>query len=111
MAATASVVGMIRASMSKGELLREYLEQRGARVSSHRLGWQKISCINSAGHSRGDRNPSASVNLTTGRYKCFACDLHGDVYDLLMAESGLSYKQALVTLGGKASQQPEETWF
>ena len=46
-----------------------------------------------------------------GSYKFFACDLSGDVYDLLMAEKGLSYSQALATLGGKASQQPEETWF
>jgi len=96
--------------VSKGELLRSFLEARGVRLG-HGLGWRKVSCINKAAHSRGDRNPSASVNLTTGRYKCFACDLSGDVYDLLMAESGLSYKQALATLGGKASQQPEETWF
>ena len=96
--------------MSKGELLRAYLEERGVRISGS-FGWRKVSCFNKAAHPRGDRNPSASVNLTTGRYKCFACDLSGDVYDLLMAESGLSYKQALATLGGKASQQPEETWF
>ena len=96
--------------MSKGELLRSFLEARGVHLSGS-FGWRKVSCFNKAAHPRGDRNPSASVNLITGRYKCFACGLHGDVFDLIKHESGLSYKQALASLGGKAIQQPEETWF
>jgi hypothetical protein len=94
----------------KAALLRSYLEERGARLSS-RSGWQKISCINKVAHPRGDRNPSASVNLTKGYYKCFGCDMAGDVYDLLMSEEGLTFKQAVTTLGGVAPRVEEETWL
>ena len=95
----------------KGDLLRTFLEERGARLAT-RQGWQKISCINAAGHARGDRNPSASVNLTTGKYTCFACGMSGDAYDLLMAEQGLTFKQAKTTLGGVATRKVvEDTWL
>lgn len=94
----------------KADLLRSYLEERGVRLHA-RMGYQKISCINKVAHPRGDRNPSASVNLTTGHYKCFACDMHGDVYDLLMAEESLTFKQAQATLGGMAPTRSEETWL
>lgn len=95
--------------MSKGELLRSYLEARGLQLRGG-MGWRKVSCYNKAAHPRGDRNPSASVNLSKGRYQCFACGISGDVYDLLMAESGLTYKQALATLGDVASRD-EPTWL
>ena len=96
--------------MSKGELLRAYLEQRGVRIP-HSFGWRKVSCFNDAGHARGDRNPSASVNLTTGRYKCFSCGLSGDVFDLMKIESGLSYGAARATLGVDAPRVEEPTWL
>jgi hypothetical protein len=64
----------------KGDLLRSYLERKGASLPAG-SGWRQMRCFNTAAHSRGDRNPSASVNLTTGRYKCHACGLNGDVYD------------------------------
>jgi hypothetical protein len=96
--------------VTKGELLSQFLEERGVRLHS-RYGWQKISCINDSAHPRGDRNPSASVNLTEGKYKCFACDMGGDVYDLLNVLEGLTYKQALTTLGSVAPLREEETWL
>ena len=86
MAVSASAASMSTAwslnPVSKGELLRSFLEARGVRLSGS-FGWRKVSCFNKAAHPRGDRNPSASVNLKTGRYKCFACDLSGDVFDLI----------------------------
>jgi len=95
--------------MSKGELLRNYLEERGVRLPFG-FGYRKVSCFNKEAHPRGDRNPSASVNLTTGKYKCFSCGLAGDVFDLMKHESGLSYRQALDSLGGKPNPI-EETWI
>jgi DNA primase len=74
-------------------------------------GWRKMRCINEAGHARGDRNPSASVNPTTGRYTCFACGLSGDAYDLLMQLEGIDFLKARATLGGVASPREEETWL
>jgi hypothetical protein len=97
--------------MTKGELLAQFLEERGVRVP-HRAGWVKISCINNAAHPRGDRNPSASVNLTEGKYKCFACDMGGDVYDLLRVLENLDYVRAKATLGGEATTPREQdTWL
>ena len=96
---------------NKGEILRRFLEERGVRLHPGRMGWQKVSCFGPA-HGRGDRNPSASVNLTTGHYRCFACDLSGDAYDLLQVLEGLTFKQALATLGGAQSPSVEpETWL
>lgn len=95
--------------MSRGELLRAYLEERGARLRPS-AGWQSISCINTAAHKRGDRLPSASVNLTKGYYRCFACDLRGDVYALYMYEHGVSFPIAQATLGGVRTTE-EPTWI
>jgi hypothetical protein len=93
---------------NKAALLRSYLEERGVSVPAG-YGWRKVSCFG-PGHSRGDRNPSASVNLTSGYYKCFACDMSGDVFDLYMQETGVDFRTAQTTLGGVAHRE-EETWL
>lgn len=93
----------------RGDLLRRYLEEKGIQFSHTRLGWQKVSCYG-AGHLYGDRNPSASINLSTGHYKCFGCGLEGDAVDLVMQETGLDFKGALASLGvkdGKPLEEPE----
>ncbi len=36
-------------------------------------------------HHRGDRNPSASVNLITGAWQCHGCGAHGGPYDAAIA--------------------------
>ncbi len=96
----------------KGELLRSFLEERGVYIPQGFGGWRKVSCFNDAAHPRGDHNPSASVNLGTGRYKCFACDLAGDVYDLLLQLDGLDFKAAQAKLGHKQGDLPKEpTWI
>lgn len=40
---------------------------------------RKCHCPNAGAHSNGDRNPSASVNVIVGLFKCFACDLQGGI--------------------------------
>lgn len=100
--------------IDKVEALVSYLEGKGVRVRRGRLGYQQVSCFNEAAHPRGDRRPSASVDLTRGRYRCFSCDTHGDVIDLLMAEKSLTYKQALASLGvaqAPESRGAEEVWI
>lgn len=95
----------------KGEVLRAYLEGKGFRIPSG-FGWRKMRCINADGHPRGDRHPSASINLQTGYYNCFACGLSGDVYDLAYALDGLTYRQASATLGSARTPNVEEpTWL
>ena len=96
----------------KGELLQTFLEERGLYVPPGTGGWRKVSCINDAAHPRGDRNPSASVNLVKGKYKCFACDLGGDVYDLLLVLEGLDFNAARAKLGVVNGQpKKEDTWI
>lgn len=82
----------------RSELLHSLLRERGVHFNPSRMGWQKVSCYGS-GHRYGDRNPSASINLSTGYYQCFACGLKGDAVALVMQESGLDFKAALATLG------------
>ncbi len=95
----------------KSELLQTFLEERGIYIPQGRFGWVKVSCFNDAAHPRGDRNPSASVNLGTGRYKCFACDMGGDIYDLLLALDGLSYVEAKASLSVEGTGPKESTWL
>ena len=73
---------------NKGELMRRVLDRLGVRFSRTKTGWQKVSCPGE-GHAHGDRNPSASVNTSIGKFQCFACDLHGDGYDLILACRGI----------------------
>lgn len=92
----------------RGSLLERWLDNKDVRFSHARHGWQKVSCYG-VGHYHGDRNPSASINLSTGYYKCFGCGLEGDAVDLLMQEEGLDFKEALSKLGveGKKIEEPE----
>jgi len=96
----------------KSELLQTYLEEKGVQIHAGRFGWQKVSCYRGDAHTRGDQNPSASVNLITGYYRCFACGIEGDVYNLLMIEEGVDFKTAKSRLGGdKHKKHKEETWL
>ncbi len=71
---------MTRFSDKSGSL-RRALDALGVRYRE-RGGWQSVRCPNQGAHSRGDRSPSASVNLDLGRFRCHACGLAGDGYDL-----------------------------
>ena len=51
-------------------------------ISSQRFGdsghepWQ-IRCLNTTGHRRGDRNPTAYYSASTGYYGCHTCGISG----------------------------------
>jgi len=68
--------------------IREYLEGQGVTVP-HGSGWRPIKCPY---HS--DRTASASVNTTTGKFHCFACDIHEDVIGLIQRDTGVGYVEA-----------------
>lgn len=46
----------------------------------------------------GDRNPSAQVDLTKQRFKCYVCDVNGDVVDIVMQVERLDFREALAWL-------------
>lgn len=84
------------------ELMRTLLHREGTRIRE-RNGWQSISCVNKKAHSHGDKNPSASVNLSVGKYHCMACGLKGDAFDVGLELYGVNAKDLRVLLGSPAS--------
>jgi DNA primase len=64
--------------------------------------WTRFHCP-FPGHRRGDQHPSLSVtNGDTQRgpfWKCFSCGMHGGPVKWLIEKRGLSYPEALKTLG------------
>lgn len=46
-----------------------------------------------------DSNPSLSVNLGNGLYKCFACGAKGDIFQFYQQKHGVDFKTALEDLG------------
>jgi putative DNA primase/helicase len=45
-----------------------------------------------------DKNPSLSVNLKTGLFKCFGCEAQGDVFEFYMLRHSCDFKAALAAL-------------
>lgn len=74
----------------------EYLEEQGLTVKYARGGWQAVRCP-----YHGDRNASASVNIDTGKFHCFACGIHEDVIGLIRQDTGVSYVEAVETAAQK----------
>jgi DNA primase len=74
------------------EVKQEYtiervLEHYGADTSGV-TGLDRWSSMRCPFHA--DDTASASVNLVVGRFKCFACDIQGDVLDIVQGQELLS---------------------
>ena len=65
-----------------------------------RQGWQSISCPIKHAHTHGDKNKSASLNMSIGRINCHGCGFSGDGYDLMEALEGLDAKQTAEIFDG-----------
>lgn len=55
-----------------------------------RSGWVTVRC---AFHN--DKVKSARLNIDKGGFRCFACDMAGDVYSLIMKKEGVKYGEAV----------------
>jgi len=66
-----------------------YLESLGVQVKYAKGGWQPVKCP-----YHGDRTASASVNTTTDRFHCFACDISEDLVGLIRKDTGMGYVEA-----------------
>ncbi len=96
----------------KTELLIKVLERHDVRYKPGFIGWQPVRCLNKEFHSHGDRTPSGSVNLSYGKYQCWACDLRGDAFDLMLELEGLKAKEAMEALEVSAEiGSKEPTWL
>lgn len=95
------------------QLLMEWvLDRYLVQYNSGRTRWQKIKCFNPHGHKTGDKNPSGSVNLGYGHYRCFACELHGDGYAIMMELEGMGVKEVNAAFGGSPINDDEmEVWI
>lgn len=65
--------------------LQEVWDYYGKRILSGYGEWVKAECPLL---SHEDHNPSASVNLDAGKWRCFSCDGRGDAFDIIMANEG-----------------------
>lgn len=50
-----------------------------------------------------DKSPSLSVNRDKGLFNCFGCGAGGDVFDFVMRQQGVPFKEALSILKGTSS--------
>jgi DNA primase len=64
----------------------------------HDVGTQEVgfSCFYVAGHSHGDKNPSAHVNRDTGLWRCKGCGRAGNLLEL--TKLGLPHPEAMAWL-------------
>jgi hypothetical protein len=97
----------------KEQLMLFVLDKYDVSYNATKVGWQKVRCFNEYGHSAGgDRNPSGSVNLGYGHYRCFACDMSGDGYAILRELEGWGVKQVNEAFGGEVISTNERgTWL
>lgn len=70
----------------KAEVLNAVFEYYGINAPSMR---GKVLC---PVHSE-DR-PSAVVDMSTGKWRCFACHAHGDALDIIQHREGVGYQDA-----------------
>jgi DNA primase len=66
------------------------LEHYGFTLPMNRQGWITVRC---AFHN--DKVKSARLNLDNGGFRCFACDMSGDVYSIIMKKEGVKYGEAI----------------
>lgn len=61
-----------------------------------------------------EKSPSFNVSPSLGIYKCFGCGESGDVYSFVMKQDGISFTEAIRTIGARfgidvpEEQQPEQ---
>ena len=65
------------------------LESYGVERVPSRLHWAAVRCP-----FHLDREASASVNVTKGVFNCHACQVSGNVVQILMGREGLTYSDA-----------------
>ena len=82
------------------------LEYYGASLRPGR-GWVKCKCP-----FHDDRTASAAYNEELNTFICFACDVKGDTYKIIMHKEGVEYGQAVTFaegITGKSSKSLSKT--
>ncbi len=77
-----------------------YLTSAGLRIGKRSGDW--ISAICPSHKNGAEKNPSMSVNISSGGFKCFSCGMKGgDIVALHMLITGLRFREAVADLGGR----------
>ena len=63
---------------SKHDIVK-VLEHYGFTIQPNRGGWVSVRCV-----FHNDHVKSARLNIDLGGFRCFACDMAGDVYSIIM---------------------------
>lgn len=66
------------------------LEYYGFTIPKNTGGWQSVRCA-----FHGDKVKSARLNIESGGYRCFGCDMAGDVYSIIMKREGVVFSEAI----------------
>lgn len=74
---------------SKHDIVK-VLEHYGFTIQQNRGGWVSVRCV-----FHNDHVKSARLNIDLGGFRCFACDMAGDVYSIIMKREGVTYGEAL----------------
>lgn len=88
--------GMVGRTVKKSRVLdldqkhdmEQVLNYYGCEVPSGN-GWRSTKCC-----FHEDSHASAAVNLELQKFKCFACGIEGDVYDLIGKTEGIGFNEA-----------------
>ena len=96
--------------MDEKHSVADYLHYIGAAVPSEGHGWRKIKCP-----FHNDSHASAGINFEDNKFKCHACGVGGDVYDLIMHKEGGTYREAIefaqtISLAGDSPVRKSDTF-
>ena len=70
-----------------GADIRGYYHQLGIQLAGRARHEASVRCFADPGaHSRGDRDPSCSVNVINGAWQCHGCGARGGAYDAALAK-------------------------
>ena len=76
--------------MTEKHNIEDWFNYMGAAVPYRRGGWCKMKCP-----YHDDSHASAAVNFDANRFKCHACGVSGDTYDLIMKDRGGTLSEAI----------------
>jgi DNA primase len=65
------------------------LEHYGFDIPKNKSGWITVRCA-----FHGDKVKSARINTDNGGFRCFGCDMAGDVYSIIMKKEGVNFSEA-----------------
>jgi DNA primase len=78
----------------------KYLAKHGLLKGKSHNGWTSMTCPVHKGGA--EKNPSMSINLTGGHFRCHACGAKGgDIIALHRLITGLGFRDAVRDLGGR----------